>query len=190
MNRREGFKAMNKNVIVLLKRDFNYKPKIVSNEDWEKRFEFFRALAREKTQMRHDLPPLLSRSLLVRFSLLMITFQFVLWSSSYFPLTLLFAGYSPFYICLSCSLSRSSRLFLLILAFFLTFLSVFLDSLDAFYFLLPLATLSLSFQPIFTQNPLSTNLNYNNFLPVFKVVWRGRGSVGFTAFQNINFSND
>ena len=64
----------------------------------------------------------------------------------------------------SCSLSRSSRRFLLILASFLTILCVFLDSLDAFYFMLSLAALSLSFQPIFTQNPLSTNLNYNNFL--------------------------
>ena len=69
----------------------------------------------------------------------------------------------------SCSLSRSSRRFLLILASFLTFLRVFLDSLDAFYFLLSLAALSLSFQPIFTQNPFSTNLNYNNFLPLTKL---------------------
>ena len=37
MNQREGFKAMNKNVIVLPKRDFNYKPKLVSNEDWKKK---------------------------------------------------------------------------------------------------------------------------------------------------------
>ena len=63
MNRRESFKAMNKNVIVLPKRDLNYKLKLVSNEDWEKRFEFFWALAWEKTQIRHHLPPFLSRNL-------------------------------------------------------------------------------------------------------------------------------
>ena len=37
MNRREGFKAMNTKVFVLPKRDLNYKLKLVSNEDWEKR---------------------------------------------------------------------------------------------------------------------------------------------------------
>ena len=59
MNGREGFKAMYAKVIVLPKRDLNYKLKLVSNEDWEKRFKFFWALAYEKTQIRHDLPPLL-----------------------------------------------------------------------------------------------------------------------------------
>ena len=34
MNRREGFKAMKAKVIVLPKRDFNYKLKLVSNDDW------------------------------------------------------------------------------------------------------------------------------------------------------------
>ena len=33
MNRREGFKEMNAKVIVLLKRDLNYKLKLASNED-------------------------------------------------------------------------------------------------------------------------------------------------------------
>ena len=65
MNRREGFKAMNAKVIVLLKRDLNYKLKLASNEDSEKRFKFFWALAKEKTQIRHNLPPLLSRILCV-----------------------------------------------------------------------------------------------------------------------------
>ena len=41
---------------------------------------------------------------------------------------------------------------------------MFLDSLYTFYFLLALVAPSFSFQSIFTQNPLSTNLNYNNFL--------------------------
>ena len=69
----------------------------------------------------------------------------------------------------SCSILRSSRRILPILASFLTFARVFLDSLYAFYFLLSLVALSLSFQPIFTQNPLSTNLNYNNFLRLTKL---------------------
>ena len=63
MNGREDFKAMNAKVIVLPKRDLNYKLKLVSNEDWEKRFEFFWASALEKTQIRRDFPPLLSRIL-------------------------------------------------------------------------------------------------------------------------------
>ena len=40
MNRREGFKAMNINVIVLQSRDLHNKLKLVSNEDWAKRFNF------------------------------------------------------------------------------------------------------------------------------------------------------
>ena len=86
MNRREGFDAMN--AIVLRKRDLNYKLKLVSNEDWEKRFEFFWALPWEKT------------TFVVRFSLLMTTFQSVFWSSLYFLLTLLFARYPPLYVSL------------------------------------------------------------------------------------------
>ena len=38
MNRREGFKVMNVKVIVLPKRNLNYKLKLVLNEDWGKRF--------------------------------------------------------------------------------------------------------------------------------------------------------
>ena len=71
--------------------------------------------------------------------------------------------------CTKCSLLRSSRLILPILVSSLTFLRVFLDSLYVFYFLLLSVALSLSFQPIFTQNPLSTNLNYNSFLPLTKL---------------------
>ena len=61
MNGREGFKAMNAKVIVIPKRHLNYKLKLVSNEDWEKRFEFFWDSALERTQIRRDLPLLLSR---------------------------------------------------------------------------------------------------------------------------------
>ena len=39
-----GFKAMNAKVTVLPKRELNYKLNLVSNQDWEKRFEFFWAL--------------------------------------------------------------------------------------------------------------------------------------------------
>ena len=45
MDQREGFKARNAKVIVLPKRDLNYKLKVVSNDWLKKRFEFFRALA-------------------------------------------------------------------------------------------------------------------------------------------------
>ena len=45
MNRREGFKAMNIDVIVLQSRDLYNKLKLVSNEDWGKRFEFLWAVA-------------------------------------------------------------------------------------------------------------------------------------------------
>ena len=48
----------------------------------------------------------------------------------------------------SCSLSLSSRHILPILASFLTFIRVFLDSLYAFYSLLSLVALFLSFRPI------------------------------------------
>ena len=155
MNRREGFDAMN--VIVLRKRDLNYKLKLVSNEDWEKRFKFFWAVAWEKT------------TFVVRFSLLMTTFQSVFWSSLYFLLTLLFARYSPLYV----------SLFLFSFAFpsphfaYFRFLSNFLARFSRLalrlLLLASLVPLSLSFQPIFTQNPFSTNLNYNNFLRLRKL---------------------
>ena len=45
MNRREGFKAMNTNVIVLSKRDLNYKLKLVSNDDWEQKVLTFLGLS-------------------------------------------------------------------------------------------------------------------------------------------------
>ena len=54
----------------------------------------------------------------------------------------------------SCSLLRSSRCILPILASFLTFLRVFLDWLYSFYLLLSLIALSLSFQPILLKTLL------------------------------------
>ena len=50
---------MKAKVVVLPKRDFNYELNLLSNDDCYKRFEF----SLEKTQKRHDLPPLLSRIL-------------------------------------------------------------------------------------------------------------------------------
>ena len=133
----------------------------------KKKFEFFWALAYEKTKIKHDLPPLLSRilcsSLLFVDDLFSVCFQE--------RLRISFSRYFSLDICLftcafSCSLSRSSRRVLPILAPVLTFLRDFLDSLYAVYPLVFLVGLSLSIQPtcIFTQNPLSTNLNLNNFL--------------------------
>ena len=102
-------------------------------------------------------------SFVVPFFLSMTSFQSVFWSSLYFLLTLLFARYLPFTYTFSCSLSRSFRI-LPILGFFLTFFRVFLNLSYAFYFLLSLVALSLSFQLIFNQNHFPTNLNYINFL--------------------------
>ena len=138
----------------------------------KKKFEFFWALAYEKTKIKHDLPPLLSRilcsSLLFVDDLFSVCFQE--------RLRISFSRYFSLDICLftfafSCSLSRSSRRVLPILAPFLTFLRDFLDSLYAVYPLVSLVGLSLSIQPtcIFTQNPLSTNLNLNNFLRLTKL---------------------
>ena len=89
----------------------------------------------------------------------MTSFRYVLWTSLYFLLALLFARYSPFYLCLF--LFSFAFLSPFVLASLPNLLCVFLDSLYAFYFLLSLVALSLSVQPIFTQNPLSTNLNHN-----------------------------
>ena len=126
----------------------------------KKRFKFFWALAWDTIQVRHDLSPLLSRilcsSLLFVDDLFSVCFSGALCISfsRCFLLDIRLFTYA-FY----CSLSRSSRRILPILASFLTFLRVFLNSLYAFYFLLSLVALSLSFQPIFTQNPFSTNLS-------------------------------
>ena len=104
MNRREGFKAMNAKVIVLLKRDLNYKLKLASNEDSEKRFEFFWALAKEKTQMRHNLPPLLCRILCV--PLLFVDDLFSVCFLELFVFPSHVARNSPFYLYLLFVLFR------------------------------------------------------------------------------------
>ena len=151
MNRGEGFKAMNAKDIVLPKRDLDYKVKLVSNDDWLKKVWIFLVLsARENPHKAQLTSPSFSNPLCSLFS----------WA-----LLISFLRCSSLDICLftyafSCSLSRFSRR---ISASFLTSLLFSLDWLYAFYFLLSLVALSLSFQPTFTQNLISTNLNYNSF---------------------------
>ena len=160
MNRGEGFKAMNAKDIVLPKRDLDYKVKLVSNDDWLKKVWIFLVLsARENPHKAQLTSPSFSNPLCSLFS----------WA-----LLISFLRCSSLDICLftyafSCSLSRFSRRILPISASFLTSLRVSLDWLYAFYFLLSLVALSLSFQPTFTQNLISTNLNYNNFRRLTKL---------------------
>ena len=101
---------MKAKVIVLPKRDFSYKLKLVLNDDFLKRFAFFWASALEKTQIRHDLPPRLSRILFSSFlfvdDLFSVCFQERLcisfWRCSSLDICL-------FIYVFSCSLSRSFR---------------------------------------------------------------------------------
>ena len=150
MDQREGFKARNAKVIVLPKRDLNYKLKVVSN-DTKKRFEFFRALAQEKTQTDMTYLLFFLRAFIVRFSLLMTSFQSIFWRLSIFFSRCSSLDFRLWSYAASCTVSRSSRRILPILASFLTFLRVFLDSRYSFYFFLSLVAFFM-------------NLNYNNFL--------------------------
>ena len=99
----------------------------------------------------------------------MTSFRSVFWSVFVFPFSFPSLDILLLTYAFSWSLLRSSRCILPILACFLALLRAFLDSLYAFYFKLSLVALSLSFQPIFTQNPLSLNLSYNNFLRLTKL---------------------
>ena len=87
----------------------------------------------------------------------------------YFLLALLFAKYSSFYLCLFlfsfAFLSPYSAYFGVLSNFFGRFSRLALRN----YFLFFLVSQSLSFHPVFTQNPLSTNLNHNNFLSLTKL---------------------
>ena len=163
---------MNAKVTVLPKRDLNhiYTEASINRRLVKKGWNFSGPQCKRKP--REDTTYLLFSvgSFVVRFSMLMTSFQSVFWSVFVFP-SRIFSSLDIrlFTYAFSCSISRSSHRILLILAFFPTFLRVLLDSLHAFYFLLSLAALSLSFQAIFTQNPLSTNLNYYNFLQLRKL---------------------
>ena len=171
MNRGEGFKAMNTKDIVLPKRDLDYKVKLVSNDDWLKKVWIFLVLsARENPHKTQLTSPPFSDPLCSLFSgALLISFL----SCSSLDICL-------FTYAFSCSLSRFSRRILPISASFLTSLRVSLDWLYAFYFLLSLVALSLSFQPTFTQNLISTNLNYNSFPRLTKIKYNvGRSTLKY-----------
>ena len=120
----------------------------------KKRFEFFWDLAYKKTKIKHDLPPLLSRILCSS-----VVFVDDLFSVCFQErLRISFSLYFSLDICLftyafSCSLWRSSRRVLPILAPFLTFLRDFLDSLYAVY---PLVSLvAVSFYPAYFHSKSS-----------------------------------
>ena len=88
----------------------------------------------------------------------------------YFLLALLFARYSSFYLCLFlfsfAFLSPYSAYFGVLSNFLARFSRLALRNYFLFFFF---GAQSLFFRPIFTQNPLSTNLNHNNFLPLTKL---------------------
>ena len=135
----------------------------------KKRFEFFQALALEKTQIRLDLTsPSFSKLLKFAFSWLMTSFQSVFKSLSYFTLTLLYAGYSHFYLCLLLFFLLSSRRILPILASFLTFLRVFLYSTPFTSYFLQSHCLFLS--SLFSLEPSLLQLELSEFPPVGKAL--------------------
>ena len=128
------------------------------------------ALAQEKIQIRHDLPPLLfwilCGSLLFVDDPFSVGFPELFVFPSHVALRQIFALLLMPFLVLFCVTLAVFKPFL---ATFLTFFRVFLGSLDAFYSSLSLVALSLSFQPIFTQTPFSTNLNNKNFLRLTKL---------------------
>ena len=96
-------------------------------------------------------------------------FQSFFWSSLYFLFLLLFARYSTFYLCLFlfsfAFLSPYSAYFSVLSNFHPRFSRLALRLL-----LLAFFGRSFSFFPAyFTQNPFSTDLNYNNFLRLTKL---------------------
>ena len=113
------------------------------------------ALAQEKTQIRHDLPPLLSRilcsSLLFVDDLFSVCFQerLCIFFSRCYSLDVRLFTYA-FY----CSLSRSSRCVLPILAFFLTFFPILWNHFTPFTCCF-LWSLSLFISSLFSLKTLS-----------------------------------
>ena len=163
---------MNAKVIFLLKRDLDYKLKQISNKDWEKKVWIFLGLKTSLAPSSFADPlwfaSLCWRPLLSLFSEA-LRISFSLCSSLDIRL---------FTYAFSCSLLRSSRRILPILASFLTFLRVFLDSLYAFYLLLSLIALSLSFQPI-----LLKTLLHELKLWEFSSGWQSFSSVSIVALR-------
>ena len=108
-------------------------------------------------------------SFVVRFSLLMTSFQSVFWSSLYFLFTLLFARYSPFYLCLLlfsfAFLSPYSAYFSVLSNFLARFSQLALRLL-----LLAFFGRSVSFFPAyFLSKPFLHKLNSNKFLRLTKL---------------------
>ena len=138
--------------IVLPKRNFNFKLKLNQTTIVKKTFEFFWALALEKTQIRHGLPTRLSRilcsSLLFINDLFSVCFQERLGIS--------FSRYSSLDICLFTYVFLVLfRVPFTVLVSSLTFLRVFLDSLYVFYFLSFFRSLSLFLLILFSLKTLS-----------------------------------
>ena len=108
-------------------------------------------------------------SFVVRFSSSMTSFQSVFWSSLYFLFTLLFARYSPFYLCLLlfsfAFLSPYSAYFSVLSNFLARFSQLALRLL-----LLAFFGRSVSFFPAyFLSKPFLHKLNYNKFLRLTKL---------------------
>ena len=173
---------MKAKLIVLPKRDFNYKLKPVSNNDCQKRFEFFWALALEKTQIRHVLPPRFSRilcsSLLFVDDLFPVCFQERLCISVSRDIFSSALDIYLFTYDFSCSLSPSFHLVLPILVSLLTFLRVFLDSLHVFYFLF-FWSLSLFLFILFSLEILSPQ----TWIITISSRWQSFSSAGVVALQ-------
>ena len=100
----------------------------------------------------------------------MTSFQSVFRRVFVFFLAFLFARYSPFYLCLFLFYfafpSPYPAYFGVLSNFLVRFSQLVLRLLLLVLFFV---ALSLSFHPIFTQNPLSTNLNYDCFIPLTKL---------------------
>ena len=109
------------------------------------------------------------RSFVVRFSSSMTSFQSVFWSSLFFLFTLLFARYSPFYLCLLlfsfAFLSPYSAYFSVLSNFLARFSQLALRLL-----LLAFFGRSVSFFPAyFLSKPFLHKLNSNKFLRLTKL---------------------
>ena len=153
---------MNAKVIVLPKRNLNHKLKLVSNDDWRKKIRIFLGLG-VRENLDKTRPTFLFSRLLCSLLLFVDDLSLFSGASLYFLLALLFARYSPFYLCLFLF----SFAYLSPYSAYCSIVSNFLARFPRFalplLLLAVLVALPLSFQPIFIQNHLSTNLNYSNF---------------------------
>ena len=100
----------------------------------------------------------------------MTSFQSVFRSVFVFPSRVALRRYSPFYLCLflfSFAFLSPYPVYFGVLSNFLVRFSRL--ALRLLLLVIFSVALSLSFQPIFTQNSFSTNLNYINFLRLTKL---------------------